>query len=90
MRHGMRHINYDKVIIEWMDINSCDDAWNSEDQLRDLVPAACTTIGYLYEDNPHFIKTFATFSFNQDDTIDFGDCVCIPKGCVVSIKKLEN
>jgi hypothetical protein len=92
MRHGMRHINYDKVIVEWLDISSdgCDDAWNTEEQLKDLLPATCTTIGYLYEDNPHFIKTFATFSYNSDDSIDFGDCVCIPKGVVVSIKKLEN
>ena len=34
MRLGMRSINYDKVIVEWMDINSCDDAWNSEDELK--------------------------------------------------------
>ena len=36
MRLGMRHINYDKVIVEWLDISSdgCDDAWNTEEQLR--------------------------------------------------------
>ncbi len=32
----MRSINFDKVIVEWMDINSCDDAWNTEDHLKDL------------------------------------------------------
>ena len=42
----MRSINFDKVIVEWMDINSCDDAWNTEDELKDLMPASCTTIGY--------------------------------------------
>lgn len=86
----MTKINYDKVIVEWQDINSCDDAWSSSDQLKELLPAMCTTIGYLYEDTPTYIKTFATFSFNNDDTIDMGDCIVIPKGCVVSIKKLEN
>ena len=92
MRHGMKHINYDKVIVEWLDISSdgCDDAWNTEEQLKDLVPALCTTIGYLYEDNKDWIKTFATYSFNSDQTLDFGDCVCIPKGVVRSIRKLEN
>ena len=86
----MKHINYDKVLVEWVDIDGCEDAWNTEDELKQLLPATCTTIGYLYEDNPHFVKTFATFSHNNDGTIHFGDCVVFPKGCVVSIKKMEN
>jgi hypothetical protein len=66
-----------------MDINSCDDAWNSEDELKDLNASFMYNHWLFYDDNPHFIKTFATFSYNADDTIDFGDCVVIPKGCVV-------
>ena len=89
MRHGMKHINFDKVIISWLDINSCDSAWNSEQDLKDLVPAMCTTIGYLYEENKDWVKTFATYSFNSDN-LDVGDCCVIPRGCILSIKKLEN
>jgi len=90
MRHGMRHINFDKVIISWLDINSCDNAWNTEEDLKDLVPATCTTIGYLYEENKDWVKTFATYSFNSDSTLDVGDAVVIPRGVILSIKKLEN
>ena len=86
----MKPINFDKVIISWLDINSCDNAWNNEDDLKDLVPATCTTIGYLYEENKDWVKTFATYSFNSDSTLDVGDAVVIPRGVILSIKKLEN
>ena len=43
--------DYPKVIVVWQDINSCDDAWNTEEQLKELKPAMCNTIGYIYEDN---------------------------------------
>ncbi len=89
MRHGMKPINFDKVIISWLDINSCDNAWNTEEDLKDLVPAMCTTIGYIYEENKDWVKTFATYSFNSD-SLDVGDCVVIPRGVILSIKKLEN
>jgi hypothetical protein len=89
MRHGMKPINFDKVIISWLDINSCDNAWNTEEDLKELVPAMCTTIGYLYEENKDWVKTFATYSFNSD-SLDVGDCVVIPRGVILSIKKLEN
>jgi len=89
MKAGMKPINFDKVIISWLDINSCDNAWNTEEDLKDLVPAMCTTIGYLYEENKDWVKTFATYSFNID-SLDVGDCVVIPRGVILSIKKLEN
>ena len=89
MRRGMKPINFDKVIISWLDINSCDNAWNTEEDLKDLVPAMCTTIGYLYEETKDWVKTFATYSFNTD-SLDVGDCVVIPRGVILSIKKLEN
>ena len=89
MKAGMKPINFDKVIISWLDINSCDNAWNSESDLKDLVPAMCTTIGYLYEENKDWVKTFATYSFNSD-SLDVGDCVVIPRGVILSIKKASG
>ena len=89
MKAGMKPINFDKVIVSWLDINSCDNAWNTEEDLKDLVPAMRTTIGYLYEENKDWVKTFATYSFNSD-SLDVGDCVVIPRGVILSIKKLEN
>ncbi len=46
---GMKPINFDKVIISWLDINSCDNAWNTEEDLKDLVPAMCIS----YRDHIH-------------------------------------
>ena len=82
--------DYPKVIVVWQDINSCDDAWNTEEQLKDLKPAMCNTIGYLYEDNANYIKMFATYSMNDDDTIDVGDAIVIPRGVIINMEKLES
>ena len=91
MRHGMKPIQYEKVIVVWQDINSCSDAWNTEDQLKDLKPAMCTTIGYLYEDNDNYIKTFATYSIDPlTEEIDVGDAVVIPRGVIIKLEKLES
>ena len=91
MRRGMKHIQYEKVIVVWQDINSCDSAWNSEEDLKDLKPAMCTTIGYLYEDNDNYIKTFATYSIDPlTDDMDVGDAIVIPKGVIIKLQKLES
>ena len=92
MRLGMTRtiFDYPKVIVVWQDINSCDDAWNTEEQLKDLKPAMCNTIGYLYEDNANYIKMFATYSMNDDDTIDVGDAIVIPRGVIIKMEKLES
>ena len=82
--------DYPKVIVVWQDINSCDDAWNTEEQLKELKPAMCNTIGYLYEDNASYIKMFATYSMNDDDTIDVGDAIVIPRGVIINMEKLES
>ena len=82
--------DYPKVIVVWQDINSCDDAWNTEEQLKELKPAMCNTIGYLYEDNANYIKMFATYSINDDDTIDVGDAIVIPRGVIIKMEKLES
>jgi hypothetical protein len=87
----MKPIQYEKVIVVWQDINSCSDAWNTEDQLKDLKPAMCTTIGYLYEDNDNYIKTFATYSIDPlTEEIDVGDAVVIPRGVIIKLEKLES
>jgi len=87
----MKHIQYEKVIVVWQDINSCDSAWNNEEDLKDLKPAMCTTIGYLYEDNDNYIKTFATYSIDPlTEDMDVGDAIVIPKGVIIKMEKLES
>jgi hypothetical protein len=87
----MKHIQYEKVIVVWQDINSCNSAWNSEEDLKELKPAMCTTIGYLYEENDNYIKTFATYSIDPStDDLDVGDAIVIPKGVIIKLQKLES
>jgi len=51
----------------------------------------CTTIGYLYEDNESYIKTFATYSIDPvTEEIDVGDAVVIPRGVIIKLEKLES
>jgi hypothetical protein len=91
MRRGMQSIKFEKVIVVWQDINSCTTAWNTEQDLKDLQPAMCTTIGYLYEDNDNYIKTFATYSIDPiTNEMDVGDAVVIPKGVIIKLQKLES
>ena len=87
----MTSIKYEKVIVVWQDINSCNSAWNTEQDLKDLVPAMCTTIGYLYEDNDNYIKTFATYSIDPTtEELDVGDAIVIPRGVIIKMEKLES
>jgi hypothetical protein len=87
----MTSIKYEKVIVVWQDINSCNSAWNTEQDLKDLKPAMCTTIGYLYEDNDNYIKTFATYSIDPTtEELDVGDAIVIPKGVIIKLQKLES
>jgi hypothetical protein len=90
MTKTISDFNYQKALVVWEDINSCDDAWNSESDLADLKPAMCSTLGYVYEENANYIKMFATFSINPDGTMDVGDAIVIPKGVVMKIDKLGN
>ena len=86
----MTSIKYEKVIVVWQDINSCNSAWNTEQDLKDLKPAMCTTIGYLYEDNDNYIKTFATYSIDPTtEELDVGDAIVIPRGVIINMEKLE-
>ena len=87
----MTSIKYEKVIVVWQDINSCNSAWNTEQDLKDLKPAMCTTIGYLYEDNDNYIKTFATYSIDPTtEELDVGDGIVIPRGVIIKMEKLES
>lgn len=88
MRHGMTSIKYEKVICEWIDIQG-GDSWNSYNDVVNLKPATCTTLGYLFSTNKQHTKIFATYSLN-DDGMDFGDVVCIPTSCVVKLEKIGN
>ncbi len=86
----MKPINFDKVIISWLDINSCDNAWNTKADVQNLTVADCCTIAYIYSETKSCIKTFATYSICADGSVDYGDIVAFPRGCVTKIERLDN
>jgi hypothetical protein len=90
MKKTISDFSYQKAMVVWEDINSCDNAWNSEDDLANLKPAMCSTLGYVYEETPNYIKMFATFSLNDDGTMDVGDAVVIPRGVIIKVDKIGN
>ena len=51
----------------------------------------CTTIGYLYEDNDNYIKTFATYSIDPTtEELDVGDAIVIPRGVIIKNGKIRK
>jgi len=89
MKAGMQSIKFEKVIIYWQDING-GEAWNTKADVDNLTVADCCTIGYIYSETKSCIKTFATYSICADGSIDYGDIVAFPRGCVTKIERLDN
>ena len=88
MRYGMPSIKYEKVICEWIDIQG-GNSWNSYNDVVNLKPATCTTLGYLFSTNKQHTKIFATYSMDGEE-MDFGDVVCIPTCNVIKLEKIGN
>ena len=85
----MTSIKYEKIICEWIDIQG-GDSWNTLDDVINLKPATCHTLGYLFSKDEQHTKIFGSFSLNDDGSCDFGDVVCIPTSCVVKLEKIGN
>lgn len=97
MRLGMQNIkfefNFKKYICTWQDINSADNPWNNQDDIMELRPAICKTLGYVYNLETYkadgYITMFATWS-EDHNAREFGDICCIPNGCIVSLTQLSD
>jgi hypothetical protein len=85
----MQSIKYDKVICEWIDIQG-GESWNSLDDVINLKPATCNTLGYLFSKDERHTKIFGSYSINDDGSYDYGDVVCITTSCVVKLEKIGN
>jgi hypothetical protein len=70
------------VKVEWKDAFESN-GWSYD--LDEMVPADCSTIGYLIQD----LETHITVA---SSTADHGVCNCmtIPKGCIVKITDLKE
>jgi hypothetical protein len=67
----------DKLV--WFDAQS-ETCWCTQDQMDKLKPAVSKTKGWIYKETDEYIITFGTYSKDSDDNvIEFGEVLCIPK-----------
>ncbi len=64
--------------LHWYDAKS-KTGWSSEKEMKELKPATCVTTGWIFEETKEYIKTFSTYSLDEDGSIEFGEIVVIPK-----------
>lgn len=72
---------YKEIIntLVWYDANS-KTGWIGIKEFKDLKPSLCYTKGWIFEETQDYIKTFSTYSIDsEDNSIDFGEILCIPK-----------
>lgn len=75
-------MNYPIIEIEWLDIIT-QSGWNTLQDVIEAEPIKCKTIGYLRHD----VDTHITVAHSiQGDASDY---TVIPRGCVLSVKKIE-
>ena len=51
--------------------------------MKELKPATCVTSGWIFEETKDYIKTFSTYSLDEDGSIEFGEIVVIPKHWII-------
>jgi hypothetical protein len=77
-------------IIVWEDISQCPETWASESDLEtwlaDGADAYVEQLGFVIFENDHLVVI--TESFIESMGL-FGNCVKIPKNCIISRKKLS-
>ena len=66
----------------WLDAQS-HTGWLSKTAMDKLKPARSKTKGWIYEETEDYIKTFGTYSIDEEDkSIEFGEILCIPKNWI--------
>ncbi len=73
------------IIIIWEDTAGLDETWNDRQEARDLRPGTMSSVGWIIEDNPHYITITSSAEFDTDLV---GDVNCIPIGCIQKIINL--
>jgi hypothetical protein len=52
--------------------------------MQKFEPALCHSNGWIFEENDKYVKIFGTYSIDKDDnTIEYGEIICIPKIWIV-------
>jgi len=81
---------YKKYKIVFLDPTG-DTAWRSKEELKNFYPEHCVIEGYIFSKDKKLIKTFASYSVDENANITaFGDCNVLPTNCVIKIIKLKE
>lgn len=74
--------------ITWVDIQSDEDAWVSEEDIKEHDVALCKDICYIYSDKNNKLITYTSYSVDSDGSVSYGGVCAFPKGCIKRIRKL--
>ena len=62
--------------------------WMHIDKARKLKPAECFSVGHLLTENRSKVQTFASYSIDEDGSIEVGTIETIPGSWVLEGKKI--
>ena len=75
-------MKYKKYKITWVDPTG-DSGWHTTKELDEFTPEECVIEAYVYSKDKEYIKTFASYSINNDTAVmTFGDVNVLPMSCV--------
>ena len=72
--------------IRWIDITS-DGGHATPFEFLGFLPSVMITRAYLFQKDKKYIRTFASYEENEEL---FSDRNVFPKGCIISMKKIEE
>lgn len=71
-----------RVKVEWIDIVRSTSAWSTHQELDEIKPSLCKSVGWLVKENDDFIVLATNIGDDWEDE-DVGILVAIPR-CVIS------
>ena len=78
---------YHKEEVKWID--SCSSStWKTSEDIQE--PVLCYTSGYVVKDTKLYVTIAASICLFTDDNHHISDQISIPKGCIVSRKKIKD
>jgi len=77
------------VLVEWLDILSCDEAWMDLEEVEELEPLPVFTIGKMISDGKDVVIVASSWGKEADESF-LGNINCIPRGVIKSIREIST
>lgn len=76
------------VRIDWIDSCASNLSWTFPEELKEnVLPIIITTYGVVFQETDKFITVAQNYGYNPEQVCSL---MTIPKGCVQSIKEIDN